>query len=761
VSTISSGGGSIQVGGKGAFRPIDKLPVEYGEVPDEGEMIQIPTSPTAATAVMEILDLVAAATDWSILVQPGVKDKSIWFFSSSGMRPKQILDVLKYNGIVYDFDEESRFLYVMTSDEFRSGKYGKIVKADMQVRYVDVSEMQTTLQTLASDNAKLISDPRTGRIVVYDTQSNIDEMKAMVKRLDVPVEPRTYGLRFINADQILESIEPMLSERGSATADLRMNTIIVTDLATRQDQIAAVIGEMDRKLETRSWEIKYLDIEEVESRLENVIPEEMGVISIDETTHRVSVQATAERLEQVDELIAQWDVKPRQVQIEAYLVTLNSTLSRNLDVNWNYFANVNGQPFSLQHGTVPKSFTDSTAKKGLRVGEFPYATKDVYPFTSTPRLDLNRQPIVDAFGGNKLAMFLDYLDETKDARILARPRVTVRDGEEAKFENTEEKPYQEAGYSSYGGSYVNPTSTYQNVIPLQVKFLEVGTVLEVTPTINSEDNVLLDIRAESSTPTTPVGTITGSGQLFGKLKSQSTTTVMVKDGHTIIIGGLMYSQVDDTEERVPVLGEIPLIGRAFKNTDKTRGQNELLIFITPTIVNEYTMPETDRLARAEAYMGDKNREARKGLAERVQGVVTRHRGEVRLAVGREGNYFADGEPVLREELELFLAEAASKGARKVVVSRDPRAPKAAIDVIRAGAEKAGVKFVLDAKALPFVPRAAFPAVSDGSAQDALAPLPVLDEKAGGADGADVSGSGEVEDDGVAAAPDEAEPAGTR
>ncbi len=683
------GGGGLIVGGKGAFSPVSNMPVDYTEVPDVGQPVTISSTTEGATRVLDILDLLSVSTSWNIVMTPSIEQKTVRFFAPGELRPKQVLELLKFAGVYYTYEPESGFLYVSSADEKRAQDYGEIVKTEFTVQYLDVNEAQATLQSLSSEGGRMIADPRTGRILVWDTQLNIDEMKTTLKKLDVPLEPRSYPLKYVNADTLVDSIQTVMSERGNAYADLRLNTLIVTDLPSRQEQISAMVAEMDRKLETRVWKINYLELDEVADRLSRLVPEEMGTITTDENVHQVSVEAIPERLDEIDGLIRAWDQKPRQVQIEAYLVSVSQDLSRDLGVNWTYFGNLNGQPFSIQHGQVPTGYLSGAAVDGqrFRIGEFPYAKPDYYPGTTTPRRDINGRAIIDEFGGNNLQVFLDYLDTQKDATILARPRVTVQDGEEASFENTEERPYQEGGYYGYGSGNTT-TGVTAPIIGLQVKFLQVGTILRVKPSINDEDNITMDIKAESSTPTQSVVTVTG--EIPGKQKSSSETAVMVHDGQTVVIGGLGLTTVDDSLDKVSMLGDVPILGNVFRNKKKDHKASELLIFIRPTIVDEMTMPEATSMRKVTHDTTALLREDRKPLSERLQTYLTGGKNEIAVSVTQEGTLFCEGRDVKLEELDGIFADAKKSGAKRVVIFVHHNAPEQPIQDVAAKAKAAGL-----------------------------------------------------------------------
>src|SRR5690606_9663077 len=158
----------------------------------------------------------------------------------------------------------------------------------------------------------------------------------VVARLDVPLEARVIPLKYMRAEEVIESVAAMLTERGTVQADPRVNTLVVTDLPARQEEIARIVEALDRKLDTRTWHLSYVDPDTVQERRESIFPEEVATSTADEDRRQVSVTGTADIIEQADEVIRSWDIKPRQVRIEAYLVTADVSVTRNFGISWAY-----------------------------------------------------------------------------------------------------------------------------------------------------------------------------------------------------------------------------------------------------------------------------------------------------------------------------------------------------------------------------------------------------------------------------------------
>lgn len=728
VTAIQRERRQVTIGGEGAFEPILQQTLPKTELPDEGQPVTVAAS-DSPVPVIEVLDLVAEATGWNIVASRGVEEKSVRFWVRD-VKPRQIMEVLKFNYIHYEFDPDTRFLYVMLDSEYLERTYGELKKAEFQIRHADVADMETVLNGLMSLTGRLISDPRTGNIMVWDTAANIEAMREAVKRLDVPMEPRVFMLKHLQADDLLETIQSLLSERGLAQADPRANSIVVTDLPARQDQIGEMLKALDQPLITKTWTLRYIEPKDVSERLENIIPEETGTITIDENTHQISLTAIQSRIDEVDAMIQDWDVKGRQVQIEAFLVSASTSIIRDLSIDWAFFGNIGDTPFAIQSGSSRPNYTETPdAGQRATVGRYPYRaflrndTGGVIQEVSNPNGSeagsLTGRNILDhEFKGDKVAVVLDYLDSTGKLNILARPRVTVQDGEEATFENTTDQPFQSVGFTGYGGVVVDGGNDPVNdvssrVIPGQVQFIKVGTILKVKPRINDENNIMMEIETEESSAEDK--TILAGGlasTIPQKTQNKAETEVLVSDGQTIVIGGLRAVNVQDDVERVPILAELPFIGRLFKSTQKDHVDRELAVFITPTIVDEYTQPEAERAAFADEETTDALRHSQKEMGGRILDRITRGKNEVSVQVGHTGVIFSEGEILTEAELAAKFEKFREIKQKPAVILRvHPDSPQGIETNIREMAMEVGLKVKTETNRVPFVPA---PRKSDAS-----------------------------------------------
>ncbi len=705
--------------GQQDWQPALNNPVPESDVPDEGQSISI-NGFAAPVRVIEILDQLQLATGWSIVSSPGLEELTVRVWAEN-LTPHTLLKILRENGVYYEYDTETDLLFIMTQDEYLDREYGQLTPAEFDIKHADVIDMESQLRALMSPAGKMITDPRTGRILVWDTRDNLEAMNNAIEVLDVPLEPMVFAIQYLSADALLDSISAVLSERGVAHADPITNKIIVSDLPTRQSQIGKMLESLDVKLDTRTWTLSYADPDELSERLEGILPEDTGFISTDEDTHQLTISATTARIEEIDSLIADWDVPQQQVEIAAYLVTADVDVMRSFGVDWSYFGDIAGLPFAIQRGGSVPNFASPGPDSGERVsvGRLPYRQ-----FLRDPITGALQQFVGDAdgneagalttdfildpeFQGDRVSAVLDYLDQTDDLDILARPRVTVQDGEEAVFQRTQQRAFQSFGFNN-GGVVTDNDSTNINVnrvSPGRVEFVEVGVVLKVLPRINEAGKILLEIEAEDSDANDKILVSAGlESTVPEKVESKVETEVLVQSGDTIVIGGLRINSFDNTVDKLPLLGDIPLLGKLFRTSSRDHREREFIVFITPTIKNEYTQNEADRLASFDEDAKDSIRHAQKKIWGRAADKLADGKNELSISIGFDNHLFSEGERVTFADLLDRFQTAVDEKAKPLIVLRvHYDASLALIEQITDAAASAGLKVEVEDSLPPIVP----------------------------------------------------------
>ena len=305
-----------------------------------------------------------------------------------------------------------------------------------------------------------------------------------------------------------------------------------------------------------------------------------GAVTVDERTNTLLLQDTSDRLADIRRLVATLDIPVRQVLIEARIVIVNDDFSRDLGVRAGYTRiDANGQNGALITGGSAAGVDTglSSALSNLQ------GTGNVGPIAvptgtnATDRYNVNL-PVTNAAG--RLAMALlgsDYIVDLElsaaqaegRGEIKSSPHVIAQNGKEAVISSGTQIPYQQAASSG----------------ATTVEFKPAVLSLKVTPQITPDNRILLDLDVKKDSVGAVIVTSGGVGVPSIDTR-EITTQVLVNDGQTLVLGGILETEERHTETKVPYLGDVPILGRLFKTTRAVNNKDELLIFITPKILHE-------------------------------------------------------------------------------------------------------------------------------------------------------------------------------
>jgi type IV pilus assembly protein PilQ len=382
----------------------------------------------------------------------------------------------------------------------------------------------------------------------------------------------TLRLKDVPWDQALDII---LQTRG---LDSRRSGNVIwiaprDELATRE-KLALEAQQQISDLEqtrTETFQMNYQKATDVQKLLSDPaqrILSKRGSAVVDARTNTLFVQDTPARLEEVRRLLAKIDIPVRQVMIEARIVEANETFSRNLGVRMGYN---DKSSRSAQGGNL------AIGGELVNTGQFAGLVQGT-PVINGPGLQSNLPANgLNGFNAGQLSFILfnsaatrlltleiSALEADGKGKIIASPRVLTADQVEALIEQGTEIPYQQA--TSSGAT--------------SVSFRKANLALKVKPQITPDGNVIMTLDVNKDQP----GATTAAGVQINTKHVK--TEVLVENGGTVVIGGI-YEQNDRTDiTKVPLLGDLPVIGWLFKNSTLTTGKTELLVFITPRIMNE-------------------------------------------------------------------------------------------------------------------------------------------------------------------------------
>ena len=329
-------------------------------------------------------------------------------------------------------------------------------------------------------------------------------------------------------------------------------------------------------LYSQTFQLKYKNVEEFRKilRLEeydsnnsntrNTLLSNRGSVLIDPATNTLIVTDNRGVIEKFRKLIDELDVPTRQVMVEARIVEAEDTFFRNLGVK---FGSGGASGRTAWGSNWSNAQANHNTNASFNRGDVGYPTWSLDPNVSLPTAAaVNSIALVRAFSSGALGLEISASEEQGKSKTISNPRVLTQDRKEAKIESGTEIPYQEA--SSSGAT--------------SITFKKAVLGLTVTPNITPDGQIIMNVKINRDTPIDcTVDSLTTKCINTKHLNTQA----MVEDGGTLIVGGIYEEESTNAVNKVPVLGDIPVVGNLFKSRGKRENRRELLIFITPRIMD--------------------------------------------------------------------------------------------------------------------------------------------------------------------------------
>ena len=578
--------------------------------------------------IQEFINIVGRNLQKTIIVDPSVRGK-IDVRSYDVLTEEQyyhfFLNVLEVYGFAV-VEMENGVLKVIKAKDAKTSAVPvvgaeKKVKGDIvitrvvAVRNVSVRELSPLLRQL-NDNAG------AGNVVHYDPANIIlitgraavvNRLAEIIERVDRAGDKEVEVVELDNASaaemvRIVEALNKASDAKNTPAflqpqlvADERTNSILISGDPQVRKRLRKLIKQLDVEMATKGNNrvvyLKYAKAEDMVEVLkgvsENIQAEKEGssksksskrdsvMISAHPDTNALVITAPPDVMNALNDVIAQLDIRRAQVQIEALIVEMAEDDAANLGVQWGsldsgaviQYGNTGASIGSVMVGLEEAKDTTSTTS---------YWDSDNDEWESSTSTESGDYSTLAAAlsGVNGAALTVTMGDWTSlitavsslsSSNILSSPSITVMDNGEASFVVGEEVPVITGSTASSSNS--NPFQT--------VERKEVGIKLKVVPQINEGDSVQLKIEQEVSNVLGASGAV---DVRFGK--RQLTTSVMVEDGQMLVLGGLIDERAVESESKVPLLGDIPLLGYLFRSTSSQMEKRNLMIFIKPTIIRD-------------------------------------------------------------------------------------------------------------------------------------------------------------------------------
>ncbi|MFG1488913.1 type II secretion system secretin GspD [Oceanospirillum sp. HFRX-1_2] len=585
---------------------------------------------------------IADITGKSFIVDPRVKGR-VTVISKASMDDEAVyqlfLSVLNVHGFVAVETADGAIKVIPNATGKQEGTRAGIRKGDsfitevIQLKSATVAEVVPVLRPLVPQYGHLAGVQSSNALILSDHAANIERLKGIIESIDGGKDEQIEVISLQHAwvgdlATLLEELVPQSgrSAKGQAgrftiVADERSNRLILKGSDPDRQRIKSLISKLDHPFEskgvTQVIQLNYAEATKVAELLSKVINDSAPAsekapptvtkaqFQADESLNALVVRAEPAVMSEVKNLVSQLDIRRAQVLIEAVIVEVSGSNGEQLGIQWlvGDFENgpVGGTSFNNAGVSSGSLVTDAATTGGAAtIGK------------------VNGAFLGGAgrSGGQDIGVLVQALATTSNANLLSTPSVMTLDNEEAEFVVGQNVPFLTG--TTTNSTTTNPFTTISRE--------DVGVTLKVKPQINDDNSVRLEVLQEvSSLVPSDNPLATGSADRITNKRSID-TTILVSDGETIVLGGLIQDDVQESVSKVPLLGDIPLIGALFRSTQITKTKRNLLVFLRPKIIRD-----SNRLkAVADAkYQGIYRVEARDGdLSDKNQDGAFQPRGSV-------------------------------------------------------------------------------------------------------------------------------------
>jgi general secretion pathway protein D len=599
----------------------------------------------------QIIQAVSEVTGKNFIIDPRVNAK-VTMLSATPMSPAAFYEAFLAVLQVYGYvavpagkvikiipNTDARQLPSIDLPDNVSSTSDEIVTQIITMKNVSAAQLVPLLRPLIPQQGHLAAYPSGNMLIISDRASNVSRIMKIIQRMDEsgdePVE--VIPLRNASATELVRTVNQLSSGQAAegagapvkVVADERTNSVLISGEKSLRLKIKALIVNLDTPLQTggdtQVRYLRYADAEKIADKLkgqasasakalggpQGATPTSGGAnvdasvtIWADVATNALIITAPPKIMKSLMAVIDKLDIRRAQVQVEAIIVEVDVNKSSNLGVQWILY----GQGSS----TVPAAVTNfpgsgtgivnlvasalggvaSTATTTATTTTGAGAAAAALAGSTGATLAIGRY---NATSGTNFAAIVQALRSDGTSNIISTPSLITMNNEEAEVKVTQEIPLITGSYTNSTQSVAGTSSPFETI-----QREEVGTILKVTPHINEGNSVQLKIEQEDSSPGAK---LTDSADISTNKRSIK-TTVLIEDGGVIVLGGLMSDTVTESEDRVPGLGAIPLIGNLFKSRSGSRQKKNLLVFIRPNILRDAIATESTSEAKYDEMRRD-------------------------------------------------------------------------------------------------------------------------------------------------------------
>lgn len=557
---------------------------------------------------------VSEATGKNFITDPGVKGK-VTIYSPVKITPEEAFEtfvsIMRVNGFAVQKSGANWKVVPMKEglsqgSETRTGPPEEtpsdtVVTHIVQLKVGVSSELAKVLPALLGKDYAITSYTPSNTLAITAPSANIDKALSFIKQVEASRsrgQTVTIGLKYGDAKSLSENITKLLKSKDEEDAkkgrmnlslvvpDERTNSLILYGDSETLNMARETIANLDIPTPKGKGDVhlvnlnnaKAVDLAQVLNSLverqltsgtdskeaDMVLSKDIKVVA-DPATNSLVVTARPDEFEALSNIIQSLDIVRAQVFIEALIMEVNSESSMDFGVNWN-MADTHGDAavmggVNLSNSGITLSNRTASLPSGGSIGAI---FRDAFRVGST---SYNIKSILSVVEGNT------------DAEVLSTPQLLTLDNEEASVEVVDNIPYTKESTTRNDNDFTTQSMDYKDV----------GVKLKITPRISDDGSLRLEVDQEVSRVTQSLVTLSSGDQIVAPTtrKRSIKSTIRLMDGQTAVIGGLLDDTRSTTEEQVPILGSIPVIGWLFKSRSKEHTRTNLFVFITPKIIRTF------------------------------------------------------------------------------------------------------------------------------------------------------------------------------
>lgn len=560
--------------------------------------------------ISALIGTVAEISGKNFIVDPRVKGK-VTVISSRPMDSDEVyqvfLSILKVHGfaavpsgevIKIVPDVSAKQDAIPNVSDRHPGRGDQMVTRVVQVDNVAAAQLVPILRPLVPQQGHLAAYPATNVLIISDRAENVSRLVSIIRRIDTVSDAEIEVIRLEHASaaevvRILTAIRRAAPGQGKVAvqagqtlvADERTNSVLLGGDRASRLRLRALISHLDTPLErggnTKVIYLKYakaadlVDVlrgvgksqgEEAKAKTPGTAAIEKQLdIQADEATNALVITAPPALMRSLEAVIRQLDIRRSQVLVDAIIAEVSANKARELGIQW------------LNNGSASNSGSPIVGTNFDNVGTSAGNIVSGIVNNSLPALTPGLLAGAGKFSNGRLdfGVVLQALASDSDTNILSTPSLMTLDNEEAEIVVGENVPF-------VTGSFTNTGATAGATNPFQtIQRQDVGITLKITPQINEGNAVAMQIEQEVSSVTDA----TNAADIITQKRSIK-TNVLVEDGRAIVLGGLIQDNVRGSEQKVPLLGDLPVIGALFRSKSTNHDKTNLMVFIHPVILRE-------------------------------------------------------------------------------------------------------------------------------------------------------------------------------